>query len=261
MLIGHAHLRISHSVATIILALATFNASVADADEEILPLRLNEAGSSVEYRQMGYDRVAPAGPDSVDTGQTDFSQADSSLTPFPPRTEPLSGVDSNRGSVFPRPDSTKLPPPSFQRLADKMTSVTGREPSWILTRLGIAVSMFVGLVWVQRLFGPTTSGISTGAVHVCGKVRLDAKQSLHLVRIGQRLLVLLESPQGMQRLAEITDPDEVERVLTPTSRRFARANDQRGPTEPKQKQIGEPPRQVARTASELLSQISEYENA
>jgi flagellar biogenesis protein FliO len=50
-------------------------------------------------------------------------------------------------------------------------------------------------------------------IQLCGKVPLDAKRSLQLVRVGQRLLVLLESPQGMQRLAEISDPTEVARIL------------------------------------------------
>jgi flagellar biogenesis protein FliO len=84
--------------------------------------------------------------------------------------------------------------------------------------LGWVLAAFCGLLLLQRWLGPRGGGsLPAGMVQVCGKVPLDAKQSLHLVRIGQRLLVLLESPQGMQRLAEITDPDEVRRLLQPHS--------------------------------------------
>ncbi len=97
-----------------------------------------------------------------------------------------------------------------------MAGAANKSPSWIAGRLAIVLMLFFGLIGVQKLFRPgQRSALPAGMIQVCGKVALDSKQSLHLVRIGQRLLVLLESPQGVQRIAEITDPQEVRQLLDP----------------------------------------------
>lgn len=51
-------------------------------------------------------------------------------------------------------------------------------------------------------------------IQVYGKVALDPKQQLHFVRIGRRLLVLVQGPQGVQHVTEFEDPEEVQRILT-----------------------------------------------
>jgi flagellar biogenesis protein FliO len=88
-----------------------------------------------------------------------------------------------------------------------------RSPRWLAERIGAVVAVFFALVLAQRWLPRKRQSLLHGRVQVCGKVPLDSNQSLHLVRLGQRLLVLLESPQGMQCVAEITDPSEVRRLL------------------------------------------------
>ncbi|MCP4194896.1 MAG: FliO/MopB family protein [Planctomycetaceae bacterium] len=80
-------------------------------------------------------------------------------------------------------------------------------------QFGVILAIFAGLMLLWRLAKGRDSGLPADLVEVYGKVPLNGKQSLHLVRIGGRLLVLIESSQGMQRLAEISDPDEVQSVL------------------------------------------------
>jgi flagellar biogenesis protein FliO len=110
----------------------------------------------------------------------------------------------------------KLPPPKPIPEASRTSSLTNRSPRWIATRACAGLGVFLALILVQRLFVPgKPTAISRDAIEVCGKVPFDAKRTLHLVRVGSRLLVLLESPQGMQRLAEITDPEEVQQLLSP----------------------------------------------
>jgi len=142
-----------------------------------------------------------------------------------------------------------LPPPTIRSVKDSLQQATGRDMNWLLRRGGIGLAIFVALVAVQRVFVPESKPkLQNGAVQVCGKVRLDAKQFLHLVRIGERMLVLLESPSGMQRLAEITDPNEIERIVSPTGKRTQR--------------MDASPRvdRVAASATELLEQIRRVEN-
>ena len=112
-----------------------------------------------------------------------------------------------------------LPPPKRLAGTTDKSAGSGRQllPAWDTKRVGIVLAMFGGLMVVQRLLTPRAAAtLPAGAIQVCGKVPLDAKQSVHLVKIGERLLVLLESPQGMQRLAEITDPQEIRSLLDPT---------------------------------------------
>ena len=80
-------------------------------------------------------------------------------------------------------------------------------------QIGLMLAIFAGLVLVWRVMAARSSSLPSSLVEVYGKVPMTGKQSLHLVRIGSRLLILIESNQGMQRLAEITDPEEVRSVV------------------------------------------------
>ncbi len=150
--------------------------------------------------------------------QSDFPGASATATRWTRSSTSLAAnhLEAQR-PVASRPVASRpLPPPSPAPLADPSTSRGLARPQWLARRAGVVLAVFAAVVLVQRLLVPRTSvPLPNGAVQVCGKVPLDSKQSLHLVRIGTRLLVLLESPQGMQRMAEITDPDEVRRLLDP----------------------------------------------
>lgn len=121
----------------------------------------------------------------------------------------------------------ELAPPAWQEWPDDKSAMRW-DRVWIAKRAAAFAIIFVSLVVGQRLFQARRPN-GHAAIELCGKVRMDARQSLHLVRVGQRLLVLHESAQGVQRLAEITDPDEVERLLGPGANRdVARRPIQRG---------------------------------
>ncbi|GAB4135710.1 MAG: hypothetical protein Tsb009_02280 [Planctomycetaceae bacterium] len=53
-------------------------------------------------------------------------------------------------------------------------------------------------------------GIPPEALEILGKRNIDQRQAIHLVRLGSRILVIGNSPGGLQTLAEITDPVEVD---------------------------------------------------
>jgi flagellar biogenesis protein FliO len=81
------------------------------------------------------------------------------------------------------------------------------------SRLAVVLGLFAALLLIQRwLGGPRSSTLPTDVIQVYGRAPLTAKQQLLLVRVGERLLILLESGQGISRLAEITDPAEVSRL-------------------------------------------------
>lgn len=65
------------------------------------------------------------------------------------------------------------------------------------------------LVWFRR----QTAAVSTGAMDTLGTIQVTPKVRLHLVRLGSRLLLLHLTPEKVERVAEVTDPSEVQSLL------------------------------------------------
>ena len=78
-----------------------------------------------------------------------------------------------------------------------------------------ALALVLALIIVgSKLWKKHGPGIAAGlpaeAIDVLGKRHLDARQSIHFVRLGSRILVLGSSAEGLRTLAEVTDPVEVD---------------------------------------------------
>lgn len=90
---------------------------------------------------------------------------------------------------------------------------TGSGPS--LRKMGGGLAVVLGgffLVTVlmrKQVTAPPAGQLmqSLGSVQIAPKVRL------HLVRLGSRILVLHINGQNVQRVAELTDPEEVQKFL------------------------------------------------
>jgi flagellar biogenesis protein FliO len=52
-----------------------------------------------------------------------------------------------------------------------------------------------------------------GVVSVLGRVPLAARQFAELVHVGNKLVLLSVTPQGVEPLTEVTDPAEIDRLL------------------------------------------------
>jgi flagellar biogenesis protein FliO len=131
---------------------------------------------------------------TVSSGEDDASQAT-------PRS-------ANELNALPRP--TRRTPDAAPSWNDSLP----RPSSQTVIVLGIVA----GLALVWRLTRGSEGNLPSDLVEVYGRVPLNPKQHLHLVRVGNTLLVLIESAQGLQRLAEISDPEEV-RSITERFRR------------------------------------------
>lgn len=84
----------------------------------------------------------------------------------------------------------------------------------IFGSLTIVIGGYLILVWLLRLLQPKSGRqLPSDAVEVLGKTPFRPKESLQLVRLGSRLLLLLDSENGVQPLAEVTDPHEVDALL------------------------------------------------
>lgn len=82
-----------------------------------------------------------------------------------------------------------------------------------LTLVGIALLAWL-LIGVSRRLGVSANA---GPVGLVGRLALDAKRSVYLVRVGRRVLVLGGSEAGLTSLAELSD-EELDSGTVPEQR-------------------------------------------
>ena len=81
----------------------------------------------------------------------------------------------------------------------------------MLGSLAIVLGGYFGIVWLMRKFNPGSSGaLPTEVVEVLGTTPFGPKKQLQVIRLGNKLLLLMNSAEGSQMIGEVSDPDEVE---------------------------------------------------
>jgi flagellar biogenesis protein FliO len=79
--------------------------------------------------------------------------------------------------------------------------------------LGIVLGLFLLVVWSVRRGMPKGGGlVPSEAVEVLGRAPIGGKQSVHLVRCGNKIVLVNVSATSVETLTEISDPTEVERL-------------------------------------------------
>jgi flagellar biogenesis protein FliO len=120
--------------------------------------------------------------------------AESSAKAALPLTEPKSHNPTNRGEPKKKPDG--LP-----------SAVT------VFGSLALVLGVFFALVWVLRRAAPAGAALLPAeAFEVLGRAPLANRQQAHLLRCGNKLLLVASGAAGIESLTEITDAAEVDRL-------------------------------------------------
>ncbi|MCP3905457.1 MAG: FliO/MopB family protein [Planctomycetes bacterium] len=88
-----------------------------------------------------------------------------------------------------------------------------------MTRLGLALALVIGLAVAVRLVFRRFSGVLGGGGRPAGVMEILARypvargQSVVLLKVARRVLVVHHGGNGMTTLSEITEPDEVAQLL------------------------------------------------
>ena len=128
----------------------------------------------------------PAVPRS--TGNQPIAARDETPQFLPPRTR--QDQSSNRGS------------PSGLDAVMKTAGV-----------LAIVLGVFCVVAWMMRKASPKgTTGMPVDVIETLGRVPLAGRQEAHLIRLGQKLLLINITTDGARTLTEITDRAEVDRL-------------------------------------------------
>ncbi len=82
----------------------------------------------------------------------------------------------------------------------------------VTSSLAVVLGLFAAMVWITRKFNGRTlaqGNVPKEVLYGLGSTAIDARTRVTLVRCGNRILVMAQSPTGVYPLAEITDPQEV----------------------------------------------------
>lgn len=79
--------------------------------------------------------------------------------------------------------------------------------------LAVVVGLFLICMWLLKLGRPRgNSLLPPESVALLGKIPLTAKTMAHLLQVGNKLVLISISPEGVAPITEITDPTEVNRI-------------------------------------------------
>lgn len=134
---------------------------------------------------------------------------------------PAPGEETNRSIQLAPPkeaEGTSLP------LSREATS----DPSSIASRganlnnivttmasLGVVLGLFFLVTWIMRRTSPKNhQALPKEVVRVLGRAPQLGRFQLHLLQVGRKVLLVSSSTTAVTPLAEVTDADEVEQLLT-----------------------------------------------
>jgi flagellar biogenesis protein FliO len=87
------------------------------------------------------------------------------------------------------------------------------SPLAVAGSLVFVLGLFLVVAWIMRRATPgNVRLLPKEVVEVLGRAPLAARQQIHLLRCGHKLLLISASPAGVETLTEITDPLEVDRL-------------------------------------------------
>lgn len=92
------------------------------------------------------------------------------------------------------------------------------DPARSLTTIGGGLAVVIGLFlvaawWWRKRMPQAIMPLPGGVLEVLGRSSLGNKHRLHLVRLGNKLLLISTTADCAETLAEIDDPDEVTRLI------------------------------------------------
>jgi flagellar biogenesis protein FliO len=164
-------------------------------DRAVYPAAFAESKSEQQIRQPSSQNQAKQAAPAAATNATVPSD--------PRRLAPPSGPSALL-EAKPPSESNSLPF-ALPRIESFTTAGAG---------LAIVVGLFLMCVWLMRRSGPKPSSpLPKKAVAVLGRIPLAGSHFAHLLQLGNKLVLVSVGPDSVTSLAEVTDPNEVNRLL------------------------------------------------
>lgn len=138
---------------------------------------------------------------------------------------PASGEQVRQTTPPPKVDHRRLAPQSQTLGAANSQVPNKRKPvsfgmpkieslTTAATGLAIVIGLFMICMWLLKGSGPKpTSPLPGEAVSVLGRVPLAQRNYAQLLQVGNKLVLVSVTPDGVAPITEVTDPSEVTRLL------------------------------------------------
>jgi flagellar biogenesis protein FliO len=133
-----------------------------------------------------------------------------------PIVNPVHTHDQGRRlTLSDRPDGPRAASrPAADRGAAMLTRWAKGSGVTALAALAFVIGLFMLLAWAMKRGMPKSSQVLPDeAVRILGRVPLGARQCGHLLQIGNKLVLVSVSQGGVEKLAEIDEPQEVVRLV------------------------------------------------
>ena len=97
---------------------------------------------------------------------------------------------------------------------DPPTKTGWKGAATVASSLALVLGLFFIVAWVMRrnTTGPSMLLPST-VLEVLGRAPLASRQQIHLIRLGNKLILVSATPAGVEPLGEVTEADEVQRLV------------------------------------------------
>jgi flagellar biogenesis protein FliO len=138
------------------------------------------------------------------------------LAPADHSADALAGGNKPAASSLPMKRESHIP----LMLSNKTDSQdSSKKPSGLPSMaavfgcLGVVLGIFLLIAWMIRRAAPQgLTRLPDEAFEVLGRAPLAGRQNVHLLRCGNKLLLVSVTPAGTETLTEIIDPQEVDRL-------------------------------------------------
>lgn len=130
---------------------------------------------------------------------------------FPERVSTRPVATPTTSTVEPAPARRTVTRPERSTSDEARPKPGAASPWWTIAALLFVVGLILALarIWRGHRGGPR-SALPGEAVEILGHKSIDGRNGLQLVRLGSRILVLANGPEGLSTLAQIDDPVEVD---------------------------------------------------
>ncbi len=142
--------------------------------------------------------------------------------PYPPGAAPLMSEQSDVPAQVLTDEKLEavLPLSRRQDSKEQGSRDTGKRLGNSGSQLGLTVVVLAGvlalIVFLARIVRPhlpaATQSLSSEVLELLGRRMIDQRHAIHFLRIGERILIVGASLDGLRTLAEVTDPVEVDRI-------------------------------------------------
>ena len=156
----------------------------------------------------------PPPPPSVATpssGTTIDTDSPPVVSPAPVESDAPPAGEQQRGQSAAGPTPERGRAAVLKRSSTPPGAGVSHEPPWYrssLVGLAVVLGIILAVSYVVRRYVPAVRALGDGALKVVQRMPLSSKQSIALVQVGRRMVLIGIAPERVSSLSVIDDPEE-----------------------------------------------------